>query len=191
MRVGIPDLLRLLLVMASLGISSCATQKLYHGVEATNLSGLFHGMIRYDAERITGKAKREFQCDSGSIVTYIYDRGYTGCVEDRTCDPEKETGLHAVEIIGDVFILGGFTMLINECISPCQEGRLELFFDGEDRLIGVRELPSDRDDFCWDSREDKCINFYNNRHTPTVPKSLILEINPEDIPDKVCDQFAK
>jgi hypothetical protein len=191
MRVGSTDLLCLLLIIASLGISSCATKKLYHGVEATDLTDLFYGMRRLNAEKIIGSPKREFQCDSGSIVTYVYDRGYTGCVEDRSCDPEKETGVQTIEIIGDVFYFGMMSMSLNECITPCQEGHLELFFDRDNRLIGVRELPSDRDDFCWNKREDKCARYYNYRQPSSISKSLIFEINPEDIPDKICDQFTQ
>lgn len=177
-------------------VSGCATKKLYHGVEATDLSGLFYGMERLDAEKITGSPKREFQCDYGSIVTYVYDRGNTGCVGEGRCDPENEAKAQSIEIIADVFSLGGMSAVINKCITPCQEGHLELFFDKEDHLIGVRELPTDRDVYCWTGDNDSwrgypCSRIYNNRQPSTVSEALILEIPAEDIPGRICDQFTK
>jgi hypothetical protein len=170
-----------------LGISSCATKKLYHGVEATNLTDLFYGMPRHDAELITGEPKREFQRDSETIVTYVYDRGYTGCIGEGRCDPDRETTTHAVEILLDAIMLGGASAIINWCITPCQKGHLELFFNAENRLIGARELPTDRDVYCWTGDNDPwrgypCTRIYNYRRPSTVPEELILKSNPEDIP---------
>jgi hypothetical protein len=54
-------------------LSGCATKKFYHGVEATDLSGLFIGINRPDVEKITGSATKVFECDSGTIATYLYD----------------------------------------------------------------------------------------------------------------------
>lgn len=177
-----------------LGICGCATQKFYHGVDATNLTGLFYGMTRLDAEAITGNPKRVLQCVAGSIVTYVYDRGYTGCIIDRTCNPENETNTQTIEIIGDFFYIGLPSMSINECITQCQKGHLELFFDGNNRLIGAREVKSDRDNFCWIKRNNyhdnyKCRRIYTYRRPSTVPESLLLEIYQEDISVKFCDQF--
>jgi hypothetical protein len=146
-RVGFTGLLYILLATASLSIVSCATQNLYDGVEATDLASLTYGMNRNDVEKYIGEALREFQCASGTIVTYIYDRGYVGCVKDGTCDPEKEDALQTFEVVGDVFLFGMATVNIGECINPCQEGHLEIYFDQDDRIIGARELPTDRDDF--------------------------------------------
>ena len=197
MRVGISGLLISLLVMACFAISSCATQKKYHGVESTNLASLVYGMNRIDAEKITGKPEREFQCDyPGSILTYIYDRGYTGCIGDGGCKPENETKDQTVEIIFDLFSFGGVSAVINKCITPCQKGHLELFFNWEGRLIGARELPTDRDVYCWTGNNDSwegypCTRIYNNRQPSTVSEALLLKIPAEDIPDRICDQFTK
>ena len=196
MRVENTDLLRLLLAMACLVISSCATQKFYHGLEATNLTGLSHGMKRLDAEKITGNPKREFQCDSGTIVTYIYNRGYTGCIGAGRCDPENETKLQTVEIVADVFSFGMMSANINLCITPCQKGHLELFFDNKEQLIGIRELTTDRDNYCWTSGNKPhqgypCNRIYSNRRPSSVPDKLILFIDQEDIPNKICDQFTQ
>ena len=189
-------LLGLYLLVASFGISGCATKKIYHGVEATNLSGLFYGMSRHDAELITGEPKREFQCDSGTIVTYVYDRGYMGCMGEGRCKLESETMHHATEIVLDAMTLGLTSVVGNWCITPCQKGHLELFFNAENRLIGARELPTDRDVYCWTGSNDPwagypCTRIYSNRRPSTLPEELILKIDPEDIPDKICDPFSK
>jgi hypothetical protein len=200
MRVGNTDLLRLLVVIASMAITSCATQKIYHGMEATNLSGLFYGMTRLEAEKITGKHKKETQCDAGSIVTYIYDRGYRGCI-NSSCDPDRETIDQYFEIVGDFFTLGLATYSMSQCRNPCQKGNLQLFFDKEGYLIGVREMAPDKDNWCR-KRDRKawggisCSSIYWNRKPSTVPKTLILAapaatLTIANSEDRLCELYPE
>ena len=180
--------------------SGCQTSKVIDGVPATDLSGLYVGISRIDTEKITGEAIREFQCGSGTIVTYLYDRGWMGCGTDGLCQlggeseeiaREVQAKTHSVGIRPSDFIAGK-----PYCIDPCQKGHLEVFFNQQDRMIGVRELPTEKDVYCW-GRGNKRHGGYpcdwiNDHPRPSsVPKSLILYIDPEDIPDKICDQFNR
>jgi hypothetical protein len=156
------------------------------------------GMSRNEAAKITGRAKREFQCDLGNIVTYVYDRGYTGCIEDGTCVQTESEHLRG-ELMADVLTFGLISALEPQCLKTCQKGYLELYFNSKDELIGVREIPTDRDGLCWESRNSShrvdpfqrnfCSRVFTYRRPSTVSKSLLLHIEPEDIPEKICDIF--
>lgn len=184
-------LLFLTCAVALSGASGCATKRKFHGLPATDLSGLDYGMQRLSAESITGDAVKEFRCNAGTIVSYRYDRGWVGCLEEGSCEPETEARSQTAEIVIAPFTLGLYSLMEPECAKPCQQGILELFFDRDDRLIGARELPTDRDDFCWRARTEKCARFYQYRRPPTISESLVLQIDPENIPDKICDQFER
>jgi hypothetical protein len=123
--------------------------------------------------------------------SYVYDRGYVGCFKDGTCDPEKEDALRTFEVVGDIFYFGMPTGNIGEWLNSCQEGHLEIYFDHDSRLIGARQLPTDRDSFCWNSRRENCSQYYNYRQPSSVSKDLVIDIDPEDIPEKICDQFEQ
>ena len=195
MKAGSTHLFCLLLVITCLATSSCATKKFYNGVEATDLSGLIYGISRTDVKTITGNPKREFQCESGSsIVTYVYDQGYTGCVGEGRCKAEDEKYLQATEIGMVYFTAGLFSWALNNCITPCQEGILELSYDSEDRLIGVRELPPYREGYCWDiggwnkpHEGCPCSRIYANSRSSSVPEQLILDKDPED----TCEKYKE
>lgn len=124
MRTGFSVLRYLLMFIACLAISICATKIRYRGTEATDLSVLFYGMSRAEAEKITGKSNKEVQSAGGSVVTYIYDRGYTGCIKDGTCDPDRESETQIFEIV----YIGLASGVIGNCITRCQKGNLQLFF---------------------------------------------------------------
>jgi hypothetical protein len=124
-------------------------------------------------------------------VTYVYDRGYVGCIETKICDQERESSAKVGEVFFDIFSLGMMSMAISDCIMPCQKGYLEIFFDQSDHMIGARELPTDRSDYCWRRRTDTCEWYYKNRLPISISKDLILDIDPEDIPEKICDIFKK
>jgi hypothetical protein len=177
--------------------SGCQTSKVIDGVPATDLSGLYVGISRIDTEKITGEAIREFQCGSGTIVTYLYDRGWIGCGGDAGCQSGGEAEEIVRETPADNYFFGiHYDFISRSCIDPCQKGHLEVFFNQQDRMIGVRELPTEKDVYCW-GRGNKRHRGYpcdwiNDHPRPSsVPKSLILYIDPEDIPDKICDQFNR
>jgi len=186
----------LALLVTLIGISGCATKKLYYGVEATDLSGLFIGMERPDVERITGSATKVFECDSGSIVTYLYDRGWTGCVGEGTCKSEDESKLQTMEIVADVFSVGMFSGALNMCIEPCQKGHLEVLYNDQNGLVGVVEHPTFRYGHCWNKWNTAqegypCNRIYENRRPSSVPSQLLLYIDSMVRPDQICDKLMK
>lgn len=184
----------LLIFAAYLVNSGCAAPRYYRGVEATDLAELKTGISRSCAEKVVGVPINELQCDGGAIVTYVYDRGWTGCVGERRCDPENENGALAWEIGANLFSFGMATAALNMCITPCQKGYLELFFDYQAGLIGVRELPTARDEYCWDPFSkflEQCGRVYLHRRPRTVDESLILKIPEEDDSDRICNQFVR
>ena len=179
MRMGKNGLQCLLLIAACLTVSSCATQKFYHGIEATNLSGLFYGMKRHDAEKVTGSALKEVKRGSGVVVTYLYDRGWIGCVGEGGCEAEDESKLQAAEIVADIFSLGTFSYALNQCKEPCQKGHLEVFYNDKNVIIGARERPAKKEGYCWGrwnkrSEGYPCFNIYDNRRPSSVSPQLIL-----------------
>lgn len=178
------------------GISGCATKKFYYGVEATDLSGLFTGMKRPDVERITGSATKVHECDSGSIVTYLYDRGWTGCVGEGMCKDEDESKLQTMEIVADVFSVGMFSGALGMCIDPCQKGHLEVLYDDHNGLVGVVEHPTFRKGHCWNRWNSQhenypCSQIYENRRPSSVPSHLLLFIDSMVRPDQICDKLIQ
>jgi hypothetical protein len=187
-----------LLMAASMVIFGCATKRIYHGVESTDLSGLYYGMKLDDVEAILGSAERELQCDSGRIITYAYDRGYAGCLKDGTCIQSESAHLKG-EIMVDVLTFGIFSVIWPQCLNTCQRGHLELYFDRDNELIGARERATDRDNFCWRKRNSPdvadpfergfCSRVFTYRRPSSV--SEILKLNTLDLPDNKCDIFEQ
>lgn len=188
------------LAFMCLMISSCATQNKYHGIEATDLSGLFYGMSRADVENITGSPIEENQCRKGSIVTYHYDRGYKGCIRHKACSSSNElnTTLRDEVVNTNIDYLGIPSFMDNYCLAICQTGSLQIFYDLNANLRGVKEINSniDKDSFCWKhfspnstNRRMKvsCSRIYRERRPPTLPKILILEIEAEEYCDPHMD----
>jgi len=186
----------LVLFLTVLGISGCATKKFYYGVEETDLSGLFIGMRRQDVEKITGGAIKVFECDSGAVVTYLYDRGWTGCVGEGRCKEEDESKLQAMEMGADIFSLGMFSGALNQCIEPCQKGHLEVLYNDKNELAGVVEHPTFRDNYCW-NRGNKahqgypCNRIYKHRRPSSVPAQLLLYIDEMVRPDQICGNLMR
>ncbi|MES9937692.1 MAG: hypothetical protein ABW153_14700 [Sedimenticola sp.] len=181
----------LIVVFALFG---CATNKINYGKSATDFSSMSRGMQRVDVEKKVGQHIREFECQSGTIVTYVYDRGWIGCIGEKRCKPEDIPSNRAWNAAFDVFSLGLFSILWTQCIEPCQKGNLEAFYNKTNNLIGVRELPGDRNGYCWTSENDaqqdyRCSRIYNHPQPSSIPEQLIIYIDPVDIPHKICDQF--
>ena len=180
------------LTVVCLVISSCATQKIYHGIDATDLSGLFDGMSRANVEIITGRPIKENQCNKGSVVTYHYDRGFKGCLRRSRCSPSSELEMTLGESTG-FYYLGIPTFVHHYCLAACQTGSIQIFYDLNANLRGVKEITSDidKDSFCWKhysfnsqhpGRRMKvsCSRIYRERQPSTLPKKLILEIDADE-----------
>jgi hypothetical protein len=172
-------------------ISSCATQKSYHGIDATDLSWLFHGMPRTEVEAMLGNPIKEMQCRKAKLVTYLYDRGYKGCEGKKYCDDDPILYFHEVMNMFDT--LGANLFISNNCFSTCQKGNLEIFYDENGNLRGVKETEPAKDSWCWKHfkvftghqgmgprRTVSCSSIYRVREPSTVPKRLIFEIDSEE-----------
>ena len=153
---------------------------MYYGVVASDFSELFFGMKRSAVEKVTGGAVKDLKCRNGEIVTYLYDRGSTGCVGEGRCNPEKENMAQTLEIVGDFFTLGLVSYSFNDCISPCQKGYLQVYYNNQDKLIAISERPTERTGYCW-NRGNKphmsypCTRIYEHRRSPTVNIELLHE----------------
>ena len=187
-------LLAWLVLLATL--SGCATRKFFHGIEGSDLSGLVKGYTPAEVEHITGAPISTFACDTGGIRTYLYDRGWTGCVGEGRCKPENESGLHAMEIGADLFSPGMFSGTLNMCIDTCQKGHLEVLYNERNELVGVVEHPAIREGHCWNRWNNShqgypCNSIYQHRRPSTVPPGLLLFVDTRVTWEQICDRLPE
>ncbi len=155
-----------LFTLSLLVATGCATRDLIVGKSSTDLSTFRINMKREDIEKYLGKPSKleSWQEGTGIVAFYSYDRGFYPIAEE----PGKRFLAFMFIFPLDVFSLGVFG-LRTACFHECQIGRLKVIYNVNNRLIGAKELPSERIGRCWTKGRCGEILYY-------PPSTLPLDI---------------
>lgn len=133
------------------------------GIPPTDLSNLYLGMSRDDAEKILGPPKSESAASmNGFSIEYIFDRGY------RPAGDWKVTRSIAYET-ADVVTFGSYSLSTLEA----QKAILRVLYDREGRIVEATEIMLEHcSNRAGEWPREMCEKVQQNLYPSTLPPTL-------------------